>query len=383
MDEKLEISACYKKVFELLNKVSSVQELIEKIAEFTETVIVMTDVLGRILMMSEEKAVQKTELFEELILELYQENRQSTEIQSFRMEGYPMGFSMGSFSVRGEDGFIFLFSDDEIMASQLVDIVRQAVGIIMERSGRSMRSHASSRRRLLARTLFEKLEISEQQLEEEHINGPYLAMVLEGKSPAKEQLQKIENELIDMFEKVIAHIEEAKIYLLFYDVFHEEQGGVLERKIADFCEKNVLRSVVGERFSEIALLKQKKFLLSETLKRSREEENACHEYDFYLEIVCSCAADKIGKARYMEQKLQKLWKEDVAKGTEFYRSLKEYLLMRNNVSMTAKKLFIHRNTMIYRLSRVTEILEVDVNDPAVANNLLISMILQEIERNRS
>lgn len=52
-------------------------------------------------------------------------------------------------------------------------------------------------------------------------------------------------------------------------------------------------------------------------------------------------------------------------------------------SMTAKRLFIHRNTMIYCLSRVTEILGVDINNPVIANNLLISMILQETERRDS
>ena len=69
--------------------------------------------------------------------------------------------------------------------------------------------------------------------------------------------------------------------------------------------------------------------------------------------------------------------EDEAKGTEFYNTLKEYLLHGNNVSMTSKKLYIHRNTMIYRLGKINEILDVDINDPVVSRRLMLSIMLQE------
>ena len=48
--------------------------------------------------------------------------------------------------------------------------------------------------------------------------------------------------------------------------------------------------------------------------------------------------------------------------------------------MTSKKLFIHRNTMIYRLGKINEILGVDINAPEVSHRLLLSMILQEADK---
>ena len=185
------------------------------------------------------------------------------------------------------------------------------------------------------------------------------------------------------FESSIPKEEEAKNKKIRVLIKNNDFQGIVHNKIEIFCEKNELYCAIGERFENIELLQQKKFLLKETLLAASREKRINREYDFYLEMICACAADKIGHARYMEEKLQKMWEDDRIKGTEFYRSLKEYLLLRNNVSMTAKKLFIHRNTMIYRLSRVTEFLGVDINDPATANNLLISMILQETERRNS
>ena len=46
--------------------------------------------------------------------------------------------------------------------------------------------------------------------------------------------------------------------------------------------------------------------------------------------------------------------------------------------MAAKKLFVHRNTMIYRLQKIDEIMKIDPNEPDTARLLLISMVLQEL-----
>ena len=75
-----------------------------------------------------------------------------------------------------------------------------------------------------------------------------------------------------------------------------------------------------------------------------------------------------------------LEQEDNEKGTEFYKTLKEYLLMGNNVNLAAKKLFIHRNTMVYRLSKIHELLQIDLNDPEVSKRLMMSMILRDLPK---
>lgn len=384
MNNKFEISVCYKKVFELLNKVSGVQELINKIAEFTETVIVVTDIAGKIIAVSDEATKQKEELFEQLVMDLYKKQEKCSAVQSFCVDEYCMGFSVGNYSIKGnEEGFVFIFDENEDEAHQLNDIVRQAVGIVTERFGRQIHCHASTQRRRIAKALFENQDTLRKQIKEITLKGPFVAAFFQLEAKEIPSLQKLENEIIDSWENSFVYISNNQMYVLFEDIYGEEKETALHNKIEIFCEKNELYCAIGERFENIELLQQKKFLLKETLLAASREKRINREYDFYLEMICACAADKIGHARYMEEKLQKMWEDDRIKGTEFYRSLKEYLLLRNNVSMTAKKLFIHRNTMIYRLSRVTEFLGVDINDPATANNLLISMILQEIERRNS
>ena len=54
------------------------------------------------------------------------------------------------------------------------------------------------------------------------------------------------------------------------------------------------------------------------------------------------------------RELKIMEREDKEKGTEFYRTLKQYLMSGNNVNLAAKEMYIHRNTMVYRLSKIHE-----------------------------
>lgn len=58
----------------------------------------------------------------------------------------------------------------------------------------------------------------------------------------------------------------------------------------------------------------------------------------------------------------KLLKYDKLNGTEYCKSLYEYILCANNISAAANKLFIHRNTMAYRLNKISEITGLDLTD---------------------
>lgn len=58
----------------------------------------------------------------------------------------------------------------------------------------------------------------------------------------------------------------------------------------------------------------------------------------------------------------KLLAYDKLNGTEYCNTLYEYILCANNVSASAEKLFIHRNTMSYRLNKISEITDLDLTN---------------------
>ena len=48
---------------------------------------------------------------------------------------------------------------------------------------------------------------------------------------------------------------------------------------------------------------------------------------------------------------------------ELLRTLESYFAHNGNISQTAEALFIHRNTLIYRLERISTILNLDLEKP--------------------
>ncbi|MGN1319181.1 MAG: PucR family transcriptional regulator [Lachnospirales bacterium] len=55
-------------------------------------------------------------------------------------------------------------------------------------------------------------------------------------------------------------------------------------------------------------------------------------------------------------------------GSDLSATLYEYIKCDKNISLTAKRLFIHRNTMIYRIQQIQEIIDFDIKD---INNLYL------------
>ena len=60
------------------------------------------------------------------------------------------------------------------------------------------------------------------------------------------------------------------------------------------------------------------------------------EKECFLETICSYMMAENEFQGYYCEELERLRKEDVQKGTEFYESLKQYLLSGNNVGMAAQ-----------------------------------------------
>ncbi len=49
-----------------------------------------------------------------------------------------------------------------------------------------------------------------------------------------------------------------------------------------------------------------------------------------------------------------------------YKTLSVYLQLRNDINKTAKKLHVHRNTLIYRLNKIRDLAGVEIDNPEVA-----------------
>lgn len=71
---------------------------------------------------------------------------------------------------------------------------------------------------------------------------------------------------------------------------------------------------------------------------------------------------------------------DKENGTQYFETLREYLLQERDIPKTAQALIIHRTTLIYRLKKIRALIRVDLDDPWQRMYLTLSLWILEKER---
>lgn len=119
------------------------------------------------------------------------------------------------------------------------------------------------------------------------------------------------------------------------------------------------------------------------LKYGTENNNTvwCHHFDSYvLKYMMDCCLQEFPAELLCVEGLHTLLQYDAANETEFYKTLCVYLNNDRRVTQTSKELFIHRSTLFYRLERINEILQVNLEDPDI--RLYINLCLYMLKNNQ-
>lgn len=77
--------------------------------------------------------------------------------------------------------------------------------------------------------------------------------------------------------------------------------------------------------------------------------------------------------------LRLLKKYDEENHTSFYETFFEYLRWERSYAKTAQVMELHRNTLLYRITRILEITELNLDDPEVRLHLLVSFAIEHLQ----
>ena len=78
-----------------------------------------------------------------------------------------------------------------------------------------------------------------------------------------------------------------------------------------------------------------------------------------------------------------LVRHDRERGSDLVRTLRVYFASGTNASEAADKLFLHRNSMLYRLARIEKITGADLKNPRVGLILQLGLLAVEGEERRN
>lgn len=95
-----------------------------------------------------------------------------------------------------------------------------------------------------------------------------------------------------------------------------------------------------------------------------------YAWDFVLDSI----EDKLAESGMLHPAVHILKDFDAVNGTEFARTLYTYLACERSNVRTASALFIHRNTLKYRLEKIEDLIDVDLDDFGTRMHLMLSLM---------
>lgn len=150
--------------------------------------------------------------------------------------------------------------------------------------------------------------------------------------------------------------------------------------ITVFLRDNLLSAASSMEFCDFKELYYYYQQALETMKLGNQKDPMLWYYrfeDYQFEYLLDKYQYKTRLETLIPDGLKRLQEHDQKKGTDFMTLLKIYLDKERNVADTIRNAFIHRNTFLYRMNRIEEIVDMDLNDPNVRILLQISFRLLE------
>ena len=382
-----EIDVCYKIIFEAMLEKPVLKTIAEKIGAYTNSTIAFVTETGKIL---------SGFYFCDLSAEKLYENDTDIELVKTLEDSFTCGHLTLSnlkaisqrrlipnthmvhmepvYGNRGICGYVILITeeDDDIFFKELIEIMRQTIRKYLEEEQSQKVIYQSFREQITGWTLFENSrEINEIRPFPE---GNYIVILCQ-----KEVVQDAELfcEMKQMWNYMYFYETPKEIIALCYHISESDAEDVY--KTIESCG---FRCCVSEPFSHLELCTGKKDILRRiSLVNDVEGGNKMkREEEWSMQGLYMCTLPLIEKAGLHDYSIHRLLLEDERNHTELYETLKMYLLCGNNITVAAKMLHIHRNTLVYRLKQIRECLEIDFNDIEISRGILSFILMNDISR---
>lgn len=146
----------------------------------------------------------------------------------------------------------------------------------------------------------------------------------------------------------------------------------------DFCQQEHLRIGISNSFGNIENLanyyEQAQAAL-ELGQKLKTEELVCQYQDYQIFVLFSETRnpDKLG--RFCHPALATLRQYDHKNNSELYKTLCVYIDKGCNIKFTSETLFIHRNSLVYRLNRIIELCHINFSDVNTLFLLRLSFLI--------
>lgn len=191
----------------------------------------------------------------------------------------------------------------------------------------------------------------------------------------------------ESFPRSISSVYEETIVMVIrkqdYDILQPEE----RKKLDDLCDSYYLRCAISSYFDQFIDLhlcyEQNRMLLNLKLQN---ETQLLYWPDHYEEVLFASIDSSIDVVDLCYPKLIEIYRSDRNNRLELIECLYTYLICGRNMADTARRLFAHRNTLLYRLHVLEDLLGLkidDLNEQELLMMLLSCLIIMRDTRQSS
>lgn len=375
---KINVNVCYKIAFDALANNLNLDQIVERIRDDIHASIMVVEYSGKIVAYARGGVRRKTTGIKKnwittamydhvmrgriLDTDYYELPGCMAVIKRIENKGCHLGYC------------VIVFNDEYTKDdySEIADILRSVVASYWMNCEVYPDENVSFRKRLVNHDIFYGTKSELCYLARE-IRGNYIMACFSGKQN-KNYFPMIQ----EIWERSYGRMDDKEFWVLFYDIRDKKDEEVLLNKLGEVKEA----CCVSSRFLEIEQCEKKVKWLHRMneIKEYNKVEEIMFEGEWYAHIIYSYAWPILKNKGLRDYSVEILKKEDEEKNTDLYETLKMYYLCGNNIAETASRMYVHRNTLVYRLRKIRELIGSDIDDMEQSGELLALMMMNDLER---
>ena len=375
---KINVNACYKIAFDALANNLNLDQIVERIRDDIHASIMVVEYSGKIVAYARGGVRRKTTGIKKnwittamydhvmrgriLDTDYYELPGCMAVIKRIENKGCHLGYC------------VIVFNDEYTKDdySEIADILRSVVASYWMNCEVYPDENVSFRKRLVNHDIFYGTKSELCYLARE-IRGNYIMACFSGKQN-KNYFPMIQ----EIWERSYGRMDNKEFWVLFYDIRDKKDEEILLNKLREVKEA----CCVSSRFLEIEQCEKKVKWLHRMneIKEYNKVEEIMFEGEWYAHIIYSYAWPILKNKGLRDYSVEILKKEDEEKNTDLYETLKMYYLCGNNIAETASRMYVHRNTLVYRLRKIRELIGSDIDDMEQSGELLAFMMMDDLER---
>lgn len=289
-------------------------------------------------------------------------------------------------------GFIGVVCPESEFSDELIE----AIAIVTDALAIDMKNHKSDNTQdnplleIFTRDLLNDNFHSEEQLETWKSNFGHvfkrsymLAAILPPSEGEYGLLQYFSRNMTSKYHNVLSTILKDTLFLLFYDLRNEGELEEMKREIIKNSSSFHSHCSITKIFSNILDVPSYRFQLEKALELGNllhPEERVYYYEDYIIPTIFSYSLKEMKPLSYMHPMIKELKEFDLKNNTDYLKTLETYILYICDSRRVSEKLHIHRNTLLYRLNRISEITKCDLEDEKLCTQLMFSFQMLKLKK---